>query len=49
LTLRHIDDLPVGDVATTIDEPHATEAPLTRAKASFRNHAVHIHTGQETS
>jgi len=50
LTLRYVDDLPVGDVATAIGRTvHATEALLTRAKASFRNHAVHIHTGQETS
>jgi RNA polymerase sigma-70 factor, ECF subfamily len=48
LTLRYLDDLPVGDVATTIGRTvHATEALLTRAKAAFRNHAVH--TGQETS
>jgi RNA polymerase sigma-70 factor (ECF subfamily) len=54
LTLRYLDDLPVGDVATTIGRTvHATEALLTRAKAANRNHAVHIlHTysgGQETS
>jgi RNA polymerase sigma-70 factor, ECF subfamily len=54
LTLRYIDDLAVGDVATTIGRTvHATEALLTRAKAAYRNHAVHIlHTysgGQETS
>ena len=48
LTLRYLDDLPVGDVATTIGRTvHATEALLTRAKAAFRNHAVHA--GQETS
>jgi RNA polymerase sigma-70 factor (ECF subfamily) len=54
LTLRYLDDLPVGDVATTIGRTvHATEALLTRAKTAYRNHAVHIlHThsgGQETS
>ena len=49
LTLRYVDDLPVGDVATTIGRTvHATEALLTRAKAAFRNHADHI-VGQETS
>ena len=38
LTLRYLDDLPVGDVATTIGRTiHATEALLTRAKAAFRN------------
>jgi RNA polymerase sigma-70 factor, ECF subfamily len=41
LTLRYLDDLPVGDVATTIGRTvHATEALLTRAKAAFRNHAT---------
>jgi RNA polymerase sigma-70 factor, ECF subfamily len=53
LTLRYLDDLPVGDVATTIGRTvHATEALLTRAKAAFRNHADHTHAGgpaQETS
>jgi RNA polymerase sigma-70 factor, ECF subfamily len=51
LTLRYIDDLTVGDVATTIGRTvHATEALLTRAKAAFRNHAVHTRSGgQETS
>ena len=54
LTLRYLDDLPVGDVATTIGRTvHATEALLTRAKSAYRNHAVHVlHThsgGQETS
>src|SRR4051794_3590174 len=40
LTLRYIDDLPVGDVASTLGRTvHATEALLTRAKAAFRNHA----------
>jgi RNA polymerase sigma-70 factor (ECF subfamily) len=40
LTLRYLDDLPVGDVATTIGRTvHATEALLTRAKAAFRNHS----------
>jgi RNA polymerase sigma-70 factor, ECF subfamily len=40
LTLRYIDDMPVGDVATTIGRTvHATEALLTRAKAAFRNHS----------
>ena len=37
LTLRYLDDLPVGDVATTIGRTvHATESLLTRAKAAFR-------------
>ncbi|HEX3088138.1 MAG TPA: RNA polymerase sigma factor [Ilumatobacteraceae bacterium] len=50
LTLRYLDDLPVSDVAATIGRTvHATEALLTRAKAAFRNHADHIHSGQETS
>jgi RNA polymerase sigma-70 factor (ECF subfamily) len=54
LTLRYLDDLPVGDVATTIGRTvHATEALLTRAKSAYRNHAVHVletHSGgQETS
>jgi RNA polymerase sigma-70 factor (ECF subfamily) len=52
LTLRYLDDLPVGDVATTIGRTvHATEALLTRAKAAYRNHAVHVvhASGQETS
>lgn len=51
LTLRYIDDLPVGDVATTIGRTvHATEALLTRAKAAFRNVADHQPArGQETS
>ena len=51
LTLRYIDDLPVGDVATTIGRTvHATEALLTRAKAAYRNHADHQPVrGQETS
>ncbi|MBK5333541.1 MAG: RNA polymerase sigma factor [Ilumatobacteraceae bacterium] len=49
LTLRYLDDLPVGDVATTIGRTvHATEALLTRAKAAYRNHAIHV-LGQETS
>jgi RNA polymerase sigma-70 factor, ECF subfamily len=51
LTLRYLDDLPVGEVATTIGRTvHATEALLTRAKAAFRNCARHQHElGQETS
>jgi RNA polymerase sigma-70 factor (ECF subfamily) len=50
LTLRYLDDLPVGDVASTIGRTvHATEALLTRAKTAFRNHAVHTRSGQETS
>ena len=41
LTLRYLDDLPVGDVATTMGRTlHATEALLTRAKAAFRNQAA---------
>ena len=40
LTLRYIDDLPVGEVASTMGRSiHATEALLTRAKAAFRNHS----------
>lgn len=40
LTLRYVDDLPVGDVATAMGRTvHATEALLTRAKAAFRNHS----------
>lgn len=40
LTLRYVDDLSVGDVAATLGRTvHATEALLTRAKASFRNHS----------
>ena len=51
LTLRYLDDLPVGDVATTIGRTvHATEALLTRAKAAFRTCARHQHEqGLETS
>lgn len=50
LTLRYLDDLPVGDVATTIGRTiHATEALLTRAKAAFRNCATDNKPGQETS
>jgi RNA polymerase sigma-70 factor, ECF subfamily len=38
LTLRYIDDLPVGDVASILGRTvHGTEALLTRAKAAFRN------------
>jgi RNA polymerase sigma-70 factor (ECF subfamily) len=37
LTLRYVDDLPVGRVAETIGRTvHATEALLVRAKAAFR-------------
>jgi RNA polymerase sigma-70 factor, ECF subfamily len=37
LTLRYLDDLPVGDVAEILDRTvHATEALLVRAKAAFR-------------
>jgi RNA polymerase sigma-70 factor (ECF subfamily) len=40
LTLRYLDDLSVGDVATAIGRTvHGTEALLTRAKAAFRNHS----------
>ena len=40
LTLRYLDDLPVGDVAATMGRTiHATEALLTRAKAAYRNHS----------
>ena len=47
LTLRYLDDLPVGDVASMIGRTvDGTEALLTRAKAAFRNHAVR---GQEAS
>ena len=51
LTLRYLDDLPVGDVATAIGRTvHATEALLTRAKAAYRNCAGTTHPGgQETS
>jgi len=46
LTLRYLDDLPVGDVATTMGRTvDATEALLTRAKAAFRNHAAHDQPG----
>jgi RNA polymerase sigma-70 factor (ECF subfamily) len=38
LTLRYIDGLPVGDVASILGRTvHGTEALLTRAKAAFRN------------
>lgn len=38
LTLRYLDDLPVGDVASILGRTvHGTEALLTRAKAAFRN------------
>ncbi len=37
LTLRYLDDLPVGEVAEILDRTlHATEALLVRAKAAFR-------------
>jgi len=37
LTLRYVDDLPVTEVATLLGRSvHATEALLSRAKASFR-------------
>jgi RNA polymerase sigma-70 factor (ECF subfamily) len=37
LTLRYIDDLPVADVADTLDRTvHATEALLVRARLAFR-------------
>ncbi|HVN50599.1 MAG TPA: sigma-70 family RNA polymerase sigma factor [Acidimicrobiales bacterium] len=37
LTLRYVDDLPVAEVATLLGRTvHATEALLSRAKASFR-------------
>ena len=40
LTLRYLDDLSVGDVASTMGRTvHATEALLTRAKTAFRNHS----------
>lgn len=43
LTLRYLDDLPVGDVATTIGRiVHGTEALLAPTKAAYRNHAVHV-------
>jgi RNA polymerase sigma-70 factor (ECF subfamily) len=36
LTLRYVDDLPVGRVAEAIDRTvHATEALLVRAKTAF--------------
>ena len=38
LTLRYIDGLPVGEVATILDRSvHATESLLQRAKAAFRH------------
>jgi RNA polymerase sigma-70 factor, ECF subfamily len=41
LTLRYIDGLPVGDVATILDRSiHATESLLQRAKAAFRHVAA---------
>ncbi|MEO8268060.1 MAG: RNA polymerase sigma factor [Ilumatobacteraceae bacterium] len=50
LTLRYLDDLPVGDVAAAIGRTvHATEALLSRAKAAYRNCAVNTHPGLETS
>ncbi len=37
LTLRYLDDLPVGEVADILDRTvHATETLLVRAKAAFR-------------
>jgi RNA polymerase sigma-70 factor (ECF subfamily) len=40
LTLRYIDDLPVGDVASILGRTvHGTEALLTRAKTAFRNYS----------
>jgi RNA polymerase sigma-70 factor (ECF subfamily) len=50
LTLRYLDDLPVGEVAVAIGRTvHATEALLTRAKAAYRNGTVNTHPGLETS
>lgn len=50
LTLRYLDDLPVGEVAMAIGRTvHATEALLTRAKAAYRSCAVNTHPGLETS
>ena len=44
LTLRYLDDLPVGEVADILDRTlHATEALLVRAKAAFRR----AYSGQE--
>ena len=38
LTLRYVDDLPVADVAASLDRTlHATEALLVRARAAFRH------------
>jgi len=38
LTLRYIDGLPVGEVATVLDRSvHATESLLQRAKSAFRH------------
>ena len=48
LTLRYLDDLPVGDVAATIGRTvHATEALLTRAKAAYRNRSSRTTGGED--
>ncbi len=48
LTLRYLDDLPVGDVADTMGRTvHATEALLTRAKAAYRNHSSRTTGGED--
>jgi RNA polymerase sigma-70 factor, ECF subfamily len=48
LTLRYLDDLPVGDVATILGRTiHATEALLTRAKAAYRNHSSRTTGGED--
>jgi len=48
LTLRYIDGLPVGDVATILGRSvHATESLLQRAKAAFRDHSGTRESGRE--
>jgi RNA polymerase sigma-70 factor (ECF subfamily) len=45
LTLRHVDDLPVAEVAALLDRTvHATEALLVRARRAFREIYESLHT-----
>jgi RNA polymerase sigma-70 factor (ECF subfamily) len=48
LTLRYLDDLPVGEVARLLDRSlHATEALLVRARAAFRRAYADFERGEE--
>jgi RNA polymerase sigma-70 factor (ECF subfamily) len=48
LTLRYLDDLPVGQVAELLDRTlHATEALLVRARTAFRRAYTESESGGE--